>query len=266
MENEVAKQPETVLANPSDFGNWGAENDLDTSDIIIPKILLMQTDSKLVEEEKAKNKDFVNSSTKEVMTDIIFTPFDMKKVYKISKKVGNSTEFVREEAWTKENDNRDKEWQENEETLLSQKIWRFYGLVENEGIPYVLDLKGMSFSTGKRLANQMFVANKVKKLLPAGYKVKLGTEKQDYEGAVKNVFTYSLHKVTSNEELKEAFSWYEILRTKDMILDTAGDTFEDSVHEAIEKAHVQDVDTNDNVETKKEVKEKIPTDKNDLPW
>lgn len=263
MENQVATTQENALASNQSFDSWGSETVLDSNDIIIPKILLMQSDSKLVEEEKAKNKDFVNSSTKEVMENIEFTPFDMRKVYKISVKRGNSTEFAREEDWTPENDERQKEWTDGDDTFICQKIWRFYGLVKDEGIPFVLDLRGMSFSTGKRLANQMFIVNKVKKLSPAGYKIILGNEKQDYEGATKNVFTYKLGAITPKEELDQAFEWYKTLKMKDMKLDNSEE------EEEVQASHsYKDVDAGYVEEPVKEEK-KESTDKggkDDLPW
>lgn len=214
------KEADIVAATEEEMAAWGGDNDLEVSDIIIPKILLMQSDSKLVQDDAspAKDKDFINSSTKEVMTDITFTPFEMKKVMKISKKVGNSVEYVREEPWTLDNDDMDKEWTIEKETFISQKVWRFFGLVEGEAMPFVLDLRGMSFSAGKRLANQMYVINKMKKMVPAGYKVSLKHEKSDYDGVVKNTFTYALSKPTSKAELEEALQWKNIIRTKDIIL------------------------------------------------
>lgn len=231
----------------TEMAGWGSETKVSAKDIIIPKILLMQSDSTLVMEDKAKNKDFVNSSSKEVMKDVSYTPIKGVKLYRVFKKEGNKGVFLYEEPWTDANDEKEKEWKEGKDELYAQKVWRFYGLVNGEPMPFVLDLRGMSYSAGKRLYNLMYVQNPVDKLTPGGKTIKLSTSIQEYEGAKKNVFEYTVDGVTPKEVLGKAYEWFKTLQTSTAKVDDAEDEefVETSASKPVPKTEQQNFDAGD---------------------
>lgn len=222
MSKEVTKLSSEVSKEVMEM-SWG-ESPLETSDFIIPKVLLMQKNSTLLKEKGYNEADFVNSATKEVIKEISFIPFKLEKLWIVKKKIGNKSEFVRQEVWNTSNNKRQTEFKEGRDTLTCQKTWRFYGLINEEQTPYIIDMRGMSYKTGQLLANVMFLKNKLNTLpehkTPASTTVEITTGVDDLDGAESYVFTLGKQTKTSIETLKVANQWSQSLASMDFKVDS----------------------------------------------
>ena len=65
METQIAEKSSNVPS--TELNDWGYDEDVSASDILIPRILLMQKTSGLVDEERAEVGDIVNSISGEVV-------------------------------------------------------------------------------------------------------------------------------------------------------------------------------------------------------
>ena len=105
MTKEVTvKESNEVSTNVQSSGNFS--QGVDASDIIIPKILLMQAISQLVEQDKAKQGDFIHSLDEVVVGSkedkpVEFIPLGMYKTLQTYE----DNKYIKTESLTPENAN-----------------------------------------------------------------------------------------------------------------------------------------------------------------
>ena len=218
MTKAVAKKQnnEVSVYNDQDLGAWGG-NEFSQSDIIIPKLILMQASSTLlVEHEDLKSGDYIHSVTKEKVGSakepVEFVPFMMKKLWRVSLAEGKDFKFAYMEQRDESNEDAPKEFTVNGKAAQRQKVFQFYSFVGNETIPMIITMKGMSFNTGKQLANEMYLTNPVLNLPPPGRTFSLSVEDTDYEN--KKYKMYAIKEVgeTPEDLVKgKIFKWYKTI-------------------------------------------------------
>ena len=104
MSKEVVKkdQPTSLAIAESEFSDIANEFQIDSSDILIPKILLMQPTSVFVADGEAVLGDFRNSVTKEkigtVNDPFEFIPFHYTKTWDIVS-VDDAGKYIRKEEF-----------------------------------------------------------------------------------------------------------------------------------------------------------------------
>lgn len=129
---------------------------VDASDIVIPKLLLMQQSSQYVAAEKAKLGDFVNSLSGDKLGSIVepieIIPFFHKKSWDIVNKDDNNS-YIRNEPFTPEN--ADLPWEDKEDGMNIKRIKRldFFCMVPKQLaagslLPMVVSFKSTSYKTG----------------------------------------------------------------------------------------------------------------------
>lgn len=113
-------------------GSWGSEG-IDTADILIPKVLLMQPMSDLVAQDKAKVGDLVKSTTKEILAgkdkSFEFIPIQSFKTWILEQKVGQKFEFRGVEPMNAANKEEPMEWTQDGSEWRRNRCLNFYALL-----------------------------------------------------------------------------------------------------------------------------------------
>lgn len=217
---EVVKQGPTEVAafEGASLSDWG-DSEMSGRDIVIPKILLMQSTSEGVTEGDKKMGDIVDSVSMETLgtidKPIQFIPFHMEKVWTISsRKIGEERfNFEKYEAVTAQNQGYPFTEKVGEFEMKYEYTMQFYVLrPEDISMPYVLSFKSTSSRAGKVLATQMFVRNKAAGLVPPAYTMELGGHKEKNDKGTFAVFDVKSAGKTSPELIQECMVWYKVIK------------------------------------------------------
>lgn len=218
MSKELAKTKSNEVAtfNEEALSQW--DNEASSNDVVIPKLIIMQANSTLVNEDKAAAGDVIESLNKEVLAgykkSIEIVPFYMHKTWIVKKYNPQKDEFdfVKYENVEADNENLDKDFEINGEKYQRQLSRNFYCLIGDNPIPYIVPFKGMSTRAGKILATAMYVQNKAKKLPPPGQTFKLSTTKESYENRINAVFKVEPSHNTSHDKVLECLTWLKMIK------------------------------------------------------
>lgn len=215
------------------------EQEVLNSDIIIPKILLMQGLSDFVADGKAAIGDIVRSTTAEKLGDdktpVVFIPLKMTNSWVIQEKIGQKYEFRGIEPRNAKNE--DMEWDFvkngtdwkrvktiNVFALLPKDIQSFKEEIAKEEMdlektlmPVVISFRSTSFKAGQSVATFF---TKVKsnlqynpKIAPYKYELTLEAERTENDKGKFVVFKVGASKPVKAEFLDEAAKWYHILNS-----------------------------------------------------
>lgn len=134
---------------------------ISADDIIIPKVLLMQSISQLVDADKAKAGDFVHSLDEVVIGSKENDPveFIVFGMYKTITTYEND-KYAATQSWSKEL--ADKPWEEmidgvkvNRNTAMNYYVIRTADVENMAVFPMVISFKRTSFKAGKKLATKL---------------------------------------------------------------------------------------------------------------
>jgi hypothetical protein len=137
-----------------------ADTAIDQTDILIPKLLLMQGLSKWVSEEKAAMGDIVNSVTGKLLggkkDSINFIPIAHNKTWVRYKIEGGSPKYIGIEPHTPANARRPWEEEIDGVKYRNDACLNFFVLLESEiqdprAMPYALSFRRTSYNAGKKL-------------------------------------------------------------------------------------------------------------------
>jgi len=243
---EIAKKesagiPAVVSASTS----WGSEG-LDTSDILIPKLLLMQGLSEFVTDEKAQAGDIVRSTSGEVLAargtaGVEFIPLMVFKTFVVSEKVGGKYEFRSVEPMTKDNADAPLEFQQQGTAWRRDRCINFYVLLpgdiakerkamkalteagdmpdtDDALLPCALSFRRTSYGAGKELVTH-FAKAKHFGVPPAVATFKLFAEKETNDQGTFYVMRVAKTGKTSPEDLEVCKKWYDTLNRARVVVD-----------------------------------------------
>jgi hypothetical protein len=219
LEVKQAQMPAEMMSE------FQADFQIDSADILIPKILLMQPSSEAVADEKANLGDFINSVTLEKVGSIVqpfeFVPFWNTKVWDIVNKDDNNA-WMRTEEFLPGQDNMPWEFKDEEGTNCARiKRLNFFGFIPSkveagEILPYILSFKSTSYREGTKILTQ-WKLNMSKQMVPFCTSFEIAGEKLKNEKAQ----TYCVSKVmvknpaVSQEMIALCMKWYkDIKQTK----------------------------------------------------
>jgi len=215
------------LPVPKELTNtaWGSEG-VDTSDVKIPAILLMQGLSQFVIDRKATIGDLVHSQTEKVIggpdTPVHFIPIMTFKTNEYMEKEPGSEKFKRKKS---------EPWEAHHKTIepygttidgvhfRNDPTLNFYVFLQNEiekegALPCLLKCKRTNLTAGKNLVTH-FKQCEMKKIPPAStiYALTSTTQKND-------LGTFSVLVVTPAGDTKPAhlpklYEWYKLITSGD---------------------------------------------------
>jgi len=220
---EVVVAPSTEVAAPISQEAWG-DTPMSKNDLIIPKVVLMQPGSTLVVDGLAKFGDFLNTTTKEVVGNMVeglqIVPFFLHKLWHIMAKNDKGdfefSHIQKIETLADEN----LPWDDMEEGTPIKRVFvrQFYCIIPKLGMfPVAISFKSTSARAGKELATQMYVINKSMGRSPAGTMVKLfGIKQKNDKGLTYGALSTTPLCAADPAVEKEAFNWFQILKTQEV--------------------------------------------------
>jgi hypothetical protein len=247
--NEVAKN-QTMSDLPANVaqGGWGTEG-VDSSDILIPKLLMMQGLSKLVSADKAQMGDIVNSVTNEVLgtarekdrKPVTIIPIMTYKTWVEHEIIGDKRKFLRIIPMDKTNADLPNESEGTGELtgkLISRdRALNFYVLVKGDesGLPYAMTFKRTSYRTGQKLATHFktceLAALRGKPVPPAATTFNVCGNKVTNDDGTFYVLDIEPGEKTTGDDLQRAYEWWMTLKKSTVKVDNS-DLTTDSAAEA----------------------------------
>lgn len=203
-----------------------ANTQLDKTDILIPKILLMQGPSVLVAEEKAQMGDIVNSVTAQLIggkgkpiTIIPLTHY--KDIVKFEIADGDTKpKFKQYLPWNTQNaelpwEGVEKDMQGRDIKVKHMKRLNFYVLLESEmenpsALPYVLSFSSKSYQNGRKLVTHFAQAD-MANLEPCSYMFNLDSKKEKNDKGIFYIFDITPNKKTPDAFAPKISLWTDIL-------------------------------------------------------
>lgn len=237
MSKDLVKAKTTAVAVPENLkGSWGSEG-VDSSDILIPRLLLMQPISERVGEGVAQAGDIIKSTTGEVLAPkgktMEFIPIKTFKTWNIKKLVNGKYEFADVVPFTAANANADLEWIEGAFQYRRDRSINFYVLIPSEIkreedafakmakggipdtndclIPALLSFTRTSMPAGKVLATHFKMAQHFD-CSPAVATFSLTSTFTKNDKGNYYVFEAVKNRDTSMEELAVCKRWWETLQ------------------------------------------------------
>lgn len=196
-----------------------ADFHVDSSDILIPKILLMQPTSEMVADGKAMIGDYRNSVTGEKIGTIVepfeFVPFHYVKKWDIQLHQGN--EWIRSEEFKAGDDNLP--WEFEDAGVKYKRIKRvdLFGFIPEQVakgtiLPVTLSFKSTSYKEVTKVLTQMKL-NTTKKQLPwSTYFTVKGEKLKNEDGQTYCVIKVDISGDTPMDMQKLCLDWYKNIK------------------------------------------------------
>ena len=213
---EVTKTEEktTIPTTLNTQDDWG-DVQVESKDLMLPRLVLQQSGSDLVKDDKAKAGDYISTLTSDVFSKdgkVKLLPFLVKQYIRVEKKVGNKFQFHRLDSYNGIIPNIS-EREEGGNIVKDYHVYEFYCLTEEGGLPVVISFKSTSHKTGKRLFNQMYVANRSLYRSPAHNWIELFSSNQESNGNRYKIMDFKLAEESNKEELDECLSWIRTFKS-----------------------------------------------------
>lgn len=217
---EVKKElPAEMLAD------WNDSSELDQSDILIPKILLMQGPSKMVAAGKCKFGEIVDSVSEKILGSaiegqvkpVMIIPIMQFKTWVHNEKVGEKFQLRGVEPATAANaDTPLKDYEKNGSIWRSDRTQNFFVLVVEGGkigaLPHLLSFRRTSYRTGQKLYTH-FYESKTANKPPASTTFALsGRKRENSDGQPYYIFEMKPEGETSMELVGQAYTWLKRLK------------------------------------------------------
>jgi len=215
MTKAVATKTESNLTQ---YQGLMDDTPVDKRDFLIPKLLLMQSSSEKVKQEKARAGEIRGSidqnkiAEKEGSVEII--PFAVYKTWVTLAKAGN--EFVSQEPLTPMNYTKPREEIRDGVEVLNYETLNYYCLLPAEikngmFMPYVVSFRSTSYPAGKTLETHRARLQEFGKPLP--FKTfKLGSAPKKNDKGSFYVYTIAESRDTTEVELDAVKHWHAVVK------------------------------------------------------
>jgi hypothetical protein len=225
--SEVIKK-ETVAGSLAEFSEFQSLMDsapVDKKDFLIPKLLLMQSTSGNVKEEKARVGEIRSSTSgkkiteKEGTVEIIgFAPF---KTWVVLKKQGG--EFLEQFPITPENASLPREQVKDGIVVNNYETINYYCLLTEEiksGLcsPYMVSFRSTSYIAGKAMETKRAMLKSAGIPIPF-MTFNLGSASKKNDSGSFYVLTISEGRKSTEEELRAVKPWNDLVKVGDVAVD-----------------------------------------------
>lgn len=252
----MAKQAKPVSAPVTKIGASGKETDLepvqsadlvqslydadddspvDSRDLLLPRVLVMQGLSKFVADDKARMGEFRDSLTAKLLGSkdhpMDFIPFYSNKtwiVFEVKTETRNKQTTTKEEyAGTFPVTPQNMNWT-REETVDGTHLKRYMSInyyvllpdeiEKGEAFPYVISFRSSSYTAGRKLETHKVKYKAIKK--PICWKTfKLTTSLTENDKGKFYVLDVEPDRLTTDEELGEVSKWMTLVKTSRVTVD-----------------------------------------------
>lgn len=223
MSNADSKKLTTPIPMSSDFFDEAVVTD--NSDMLIPRILLMQGVSELVGQRKADQGDIIDSVSHEVLAgpdkvvDIIPIK-QLDKVWSIEKYNGKKWVFERQDPWD-ESLKEQREFEEKGVKYRRNQRLSFYVLLARDAdtmhLPYMISFQRTGYQGGRILASffkEALLAFKMgdKNAIPMAQVFELGCHVETGDSGTYYVLDVKKGRPAKDSEKQKAIYWFSQLR------------------------------------------------------
>lgn len=243
----VAKKQETALAVSEEkklavYGDLMDETPVEAKDIFLPKLSVMQSMSKAVQEEKARVGEIRGSLDNNLLAEkgaaIEFIPFGVFKTWVRFTDVNGKAEYLEQVPYTPENATWDREVYEDGKKISNMETLNYYCLLpeeikKGEFIPYVLTFRSTSLKVGKKLETFRARLQEFRKPLP--FKTfSLSTELVENEKGRWYLPALEQARDTSEEELNAVKHWHNMIKVSKVRVDESDLEYTNAVKTDVE--------------------------------
>lgn len=221
---ELTTAEETRIAAHQDLMD---DTPVDAKDLVIPKLLLMQSMSKQVQDENAKPGDIIESLGGSVVNlrdeKLEIIPFKCVKTWVRIRDKGGKQEYLGQTPYTLENADWPREEFVEGHKVVNFETINYYCLIPSEiergdFLPYVVSFRSTSYKTGRALETYRAKLANFKK--PICFKTfHLGARAEENDKGRYYVFTIEQGRDTTDEELSEVKPWLERVQQNSVKVD-----------------------------------------------
>ncbi len=193
---------------------------IESKDLSIPRIQLMQPTSEMVGDNKAKNGDIVKVDTNEVIggvdNPLEIVPLSLYKTVVIEDMSVKPPKFIRQEALNSSNEKLPWEDTENGKPIKRTHCFNFFVLLskdvaEGAGFPTVVRFKSTSMAAGRQLATHLYKMISLDRL-PYSKAVSLEVKREKKEQNTYAVFSIGKTRDATPEEIQVASDNWSALK------------------------------------------------------
>lgn len=222
--NELVAKQSNQLVDSSSLEFKGNE-EASASDIIVPRMLLMQGMSKWVPDHFSQG-DIINSVEETLLAKrgetVSIIPFILKKTWQIFTQE-SPPQWVREEPWNEANDALEWEFEEEDADrgvvqLKRQRQYGFYAFVVKDEvdpfpIPVLVNFRSSAgFKEGKKIASHFSM---MKGMNQPGFNVVWNISSESVKDGDKSYqkFVVKKGRMTTKEEAQPILQWLKLMQT-----------------------------------------------------
>lgn len=226
MSTQELTKPETMhqralamQTQANEMAGTMKELGIEASDLVIPRLMLMQNTSEFVGDGLAKLGDIINSQTSEVLggldSPVEIIPLRLSKTLRVYDQTQNPPKFIRSETLTAENAKRPYEEDENGVRVRNYQTFNFFALLKKEidageAFPVVVSFKSTSLTAGRQIATHIFKMAALGKL-PYSQSILLTVSKEKKGTNTWATFGTAKGNLMGDVEKAESEKWLSIL-------------------------------------------------------
>lgn len=224
----ATKEEQNKLALAEKFKSLGeGEAEVEASDLLLPKILVMQPTSKMVKDEKGKIGELRDSLSSKLIAAkekpvevILFQPF---KTWVEFDKSSGSEKWLKTVPYTPENSSVAQEEVIDGKKIVRYKTQNYYALLPSEieageYIPKVVSLRSTGYMTAKKIESRRIFMKQFSKPLPFQVFTFTTTAKTNEKGSWYVIDPADARDAT-DKELSAVKNWSDLIKRSNVKID-----------------------------------------------
>lgn len=225
---ELDFTPKTKEEMLKEASNLVFEQEIDKSDIVIPQLIVMQSNAQLVKAGAAKYKDILDVSTKEVVGNeskrLEIIPIMYSKSLRIDKCTNAKAQtFEYDQRLYNVNETTIFEWKQKAKEDPTLRVYLHYDFLcyipSRPEVPYLIRCKGLAAQAAKIFIRSAFIACSSAKRPPYMSTFSLGVSTVTYMNNENAIFDFkALNKKPADEDIIASYRWYKNFKDKGVVM------------------------------------------------